>query len=56
MESEKFDLVLVTERFKSSIELEDDVKLDLYLLSFREILKFVYILINWFMVKFNANL
>jgi hypothetical protein len=39
MENEKFDLVLVTERFKSAIEVEDDVLMDFYLLAFREILK-----------------
>lgn len=42
MESEKFDLVLVTETFKNSIENEDDVLMDFYLQAFREILKFVF--------------
>lgn len=43
MDYDKFDLVLVTNKFKSSIEGDDDVLLDLYLEAFREILKFVYI-------------
>lgn len=42
MDSEKFDLVYVTETFKSSIVKEDDVLMDSYLLAFREILKFVF--------------
>lgn len=42
MESEKFDLVLVTERFKNALNEEDDVMMDFYLLAFREILKFVF--------------
>lgn len=41
MECEKFDVVLVTEIFKNSLEQEDDVLMDYYLLAFREILKFV---------------
>jgi len=44
MEDEKFDLKLVTERFKGSLEKEDDVLMDLYLLAFREILKFFQLL------------
>jgi len=44
MEDEKFDLKLVAERFKSSLEKEDDVLMDLYLLAFREILKFFQLL------------
>lgn len=44
MEAEKFDLLLVTEKFKSSLELDDDVLMDLYLQAFHEILKFVLIL------------
>lgn len=45
MECEKFDLVYVTERFKSALQDgdDDDVLLDLYLEAFREILKFVLI-------------
>lgn len=43
MEDEKFDLKLVTERFKCALEKEDDVLMDLYLLAFKEILKFVSI-------------
>lgn len=41
MECEKFDLVFVTERFKSALKSgdDDDVVLDLYLEAFREILK-----------------
>lgn len=39
MENEKFDLILVTERFKKAIEVEEDVLMDSYLLAFREILK-----------------
>lgn len=45
MECEKFDLVFVTERFKSALTDDDDVLLDLYLEAFREILKFVVIVI-----------
>lgn len=45
MESEKFDLVVVTERFKNSIERDDDVLMDFYLQAFREILKFVYLFV-----------
>lgn len=41
MESDKFDLVVVTEGFRNSLEQEDDVLMDFYLLAFREILKFV---------------
>ena len=43
MESEKFDLALVADRFKSSLEQDDDVLMDTYLQAFREILKFVEI-------------
>lgn len=46
MECEKFDLVFVTERFKTALVEggdDDDVLLDLYLEAFREILKFVFI-------------
>lgn len=43
MEVEKFDLLYVTEKFKKSIEGDDgDVRLDLYLQAFREILKYVH--------------
>lgn len=45
MESEKFDLVFVTEKFKESLEHEEDVLLEFYLQAFREILKFVLILL-----------
>lgn len=45
MECEKFDLVFVTERFRSALIDDDDVLLDLYLEAFREILKFVVIVI-----------
>lgn len=39
-ESDKFDIVFVSEQFESSIKLtEDDVLLDSYLKAFREILK-----------------
>lgn len=44
MELEKFDLLFVTEKFQRSIEGNDeDVKIDLYLQAFREILKYVHI-------------
>jgi hypothetical protein len=39
MEGEKFDLVFVAERFKSSLDGETDVLMDFYLEAFREILK-----------------
>jgi hypothetical protein len=42
MESEKFDLSLVAERFKNALNQDDDVFMDFYLEAFREILKFVY--------------
>lgn len=42
MESGKFDLIFVTERFKSALESEDDILIEFYLQAFREILKFVY--------------
>lgn len=38
MEAEKFDLIVVTDLFKSSLK-DDDVLMDSYLLAFREILK-----------------
>lgn len=38
MEGEKFDLIVVTDLFKSSLK-DDDVFMDAYLLAFREILK-----------------
>lgn len=38
--SEKFDLVVVAEKFSKSLESsDDDVLMDLYLEAFREILK-----------------
>lgn len=43
MASDKFDLVVVTEKFKDSLEAEDDVLMDFYLLAFREILKLVFV-------------
>lgn len=42
METEKFDLVLVTEKFKGASEFEDDILMDFYLQAFREILKYVF--------------
>lgn len=48
MECEKFDLVFVTEKFKGALVQngdDGDVLLDLYLEAFREILKFVFIVI-----------
>lgn len=42
MEDEKFDLLLVSERFKNALEQEDDVLIDYYLLAFREIMKLVF--------------
>lgn len=49
MECEKFDLVFVTEKFRSALHDgdDDDVLLDLYLEAFREILKFVFIVCLW---------
>lgn len=38
METEKFDLVFVTEKFKSSLN-DEDILMDCYLEAFREILK-----------------
>lgn len=45
MDCEKFDLVYVAEKFKTSLEQEDDVLLDFYLEAFREILKYVFFLL-----------
>lgn len=42
MDSGKFDLIFVTDRFKSALESEDDISIEFYLQAFREILKFVY--------------
>lgn len=44
METEKFDLVFVTEKFKGSLD-NEDIFMDFYLQAFREILKFVLILL-----------
>lgn len=43
MDDGKFDLTLVAERFKNSLNQDDDVLMDFYLEAFREILKFVYL-------------
>lgn len=43
MEDEKFDLLLVSERFRSALEQGDDVLIDYYLLAFREIMKLVFL-------------
>ena len=42
MDSGMFDLIFVTDRFKSALESEDDISIEFYLQAFREILKFVY--------------
>ncbi|CRK86173.1 CLUMA_CG000230, isoform A [Clunio marinus] len=40
MDSNKFDLLFVAEKFKNSLNHEDDVLINFYLEAFREILKF----------------